>query len=370
MPTFIPGLELNRQFFSSIVKPILDRNFPDLKYSIARIGFGSDVLGYDNKRSTDHDWGLRLELFLEESDYKNLKDEISNYFSKELSYEFLGYSTHFGETNEKGVRVTEAKTKGLIKHRIEFHTIKSFFRDFLGIDPFSELSVFDWLSFPEQRLLAVTSGEVYHDGLMQLTLLREKFSYYPNEIWLYLMMRQWELIAEEIAFPGRAAELEDELGLQLLVANQIKKLMKLCFMLEKKYPPYSKWFGTAFNKLNCSSQLLPIFRSTLNEIKWIKKQELLIKAYSIVASLHNNLKITEQIEIKVMPFFDRPYLIINARDFANAIRSKIASCTVLKIGSKIGSINQITNETFILDEISLIEAIYDSFEKNSNNSRY
>ncbi len=360
MPSFIPGLELNRQFFSSVVKPILDTNYPELKYSAARIGFGSDVLGFDTKRSTDHDWGFRIELFLEDDDYLELKDEISECLSKELPSEFLGYSTHFGEPDKNGVRVIGAITEGSVKHRIEFHTISSFFKSFLGIQPNSQISELDWLSFPEQRLLAIASGAIFHDDLNRLSEIRQKYSYYPNEIWLYLLSKQWEIIAEEMPFPGRAAELEDELGLQILVTNQIAKLMKLCFLLEKRYAPYSKWFGTAFSKLNCGPILLPIFREVLTEKDWAKKQKLLVKAYSIGATMHNQLKITDSVEIKITPFFDRPYLIINAMDFAEAIRAKITLDTLINFDPKIGSINQISNETFILDDISLIRKFYNS----------
>ncbi|MHA1156775.1 MAG: DUF4037 domain-containing protein [Candidatus Heimdallarchaeota archaeon] len=362
MPTFIPGLELNRQFFSSVIKPILDRNYPELKYSAARIGYGSDVLGFDTERSTDHDWGFRIELFLDDNDYLELKDDISECLSKELPPEFLGYSTHFGEPDSKGVRVIDTSNEGLVKHRVEFHTISSFFKSFLGIQPDSQISELNWLSFPEQRLLAITSGAVYHDGLKRLSEIRQKFSYYPNEIWLYLMSKQWEIIAEEMPFPGRVAELEDELGLQILVTGQIAKLMKLCFLIEKRYAPYSKWFGTAFSKLDCSSTLLPIFKETLTEKDWVKKQDLLVQAYIIVANLHKQLQITDSIEIKKTLFFDRPYLIINAMDFADTIRAKIKSETLRNIKPQIGSINQISNETFVLDDISLIRKIYNSLK--------
>jgi hypothetical protein len=54
------GLELCRLFYAEAVRPLLG----DLPHAAARIGGGSDVLGFDTERSTDHDWGPRLELFL------------------------------------------------------------------------------------------------------------------------------------------------------------------------------------------------------------------------------------------------------------------------------------------------------------------
>jgi hypothetical protein len=53
MPKFIPGLELSRIFYQYEVKPILDRNFPALRYSAALIGWGSEVLGFDTALSRE-----------------------------------------------------------------------------------------------------------------------------------------------------------------------------------------------------------------------------------------------------------------------------------------------------------------------------
>jgi hypothetical protein len=44
--SFIPGLELNQLYYNEVVGPILAAEFPELAYSSALIGYGSDVLGY------------------------------------------------------------------------------------------------------------------------------------------------------------------------------------------------------------------------------------------------------------------------------------------------------------------------------------
>ena len=56
-PSFVPGLELARDFYREAIRPILAREFPYLDHSAALIGPGSDVLGFDSARSSDHDWG-------------------------------------------------------------------------------------------------------------------------------------------------------------------------------------------------------------------------------------------------------------------------------------------------------------------------
>jgi hypothetical protein len=60
--TFVPGLQLSRAFYAEAVRPLLDEEFPGLRHAAARLGPGSEVLGFDTERSTDHDWGPRLEL--------------------------------------------------------------------------------------------------------------------------------------------------------------------------------------------------------------------------------------------------------------------------------------------------------------------
>ena len=59
--TFVPGLELARQFYAEVVRPLLEQGAPGLRYSAALLGPGSEVLGFDSARSTDHDWGPRLQ---------------------------------------------------------------------------------------------------------------------------------------------------------------------------------------------------------------------------------------------------------------------------------------------------------------------
>ena len=63
MPTFVPGLKLAASFHAEAVGPRL----VTVTHSAALIGPGSHVLGYDEVRSTDHYWGPRLQVFVEEA---------------------------------------------------------------------------------------------------------------------------------------------------------------------------------------------------------------------------------------------------------------------------------------------------------------
>ena len=93
---FTKGLELSELFYREAVRPILDRHFPGLAYSAARIGHGSDVLGFDTLQSMDHDWGPKLMLFLAQAEFEALHEAIDRALIRELPAEIHGYSTRFG----------------------------------------------------------------------------------------------------------------------------------------------------------------------------------------------------------------------------------------------------------------------------------
>jgi hypothetical protein len=58
---FAPGIDLGRAFYQEVVAPRLAGR----THSAARLGPGSDVLGYDTPRSTDHDWGARVAVLVD-----------------------------------------------------------------------------------------------------------------------------------------------------------------------------------------------------------------------------------------------------------------------------------------------------------------
>jgi len=243
-PQLVSGLELNGAYCEEVVRPILADYTPNLTYSAALIGYGSDVLGFDTPQSTDHEWGPRLLLFLDESTYVARADEISERLSAELPPVFRGYSTNFTTRDAEGVRLMEPATPGGVRHHVDIHTIYGFFSQELGIDPAGSLSAVDWLLMPQQRLLGVTSGTVFHDGLYALVPLRETFAFYPRDVWLYLLAAQWARISEEEAFVGRCGDVDDDLGSSVIAARLVRDLMRLCFLMERRYAPYSKSLGT------------------------------------------------------------------------------------------------------------------------------
>lgn len=357
MANFIKGVELSKLFYQQEVKPILDLGFPELKYSSALFGWGSETLGYDTAQSSDHHWGPRVILFLAEKDFSEFSQKIKDALANKLPYDFMGYSTNFRKAEENGVRVSETISSGPVNHMVDVFTIKSFWDMRLKFDPYQEITMLDWLTFPQQRLLEMTSGEVFHDGLEELNKTREKFQYYPREVWLYMLSAQWSKISEEEAFVGRTGDVGDELGSQVVASRIVKQLMELCFLMEQKYYPYTKWFGTAFSKLDIAPKLAPILTKVLLSSFWKEREEQLTQAYKVVAEKHNSLKITPELSTEVSLYHDRPYLVIHADTFAGAIKETIENEALKNTKTKIGSIDQFIDNTSIVSNATLFRKV-------------
>jgi Domain of unknown function (DUF4037) len=353
MPEFIPGLQLSEHYYQEAVKPILEAIFPQLVYSAALIGPGSEVLGYDTPQSMDHNWGPKVLLFVKAADHERYQQAIREVLSQHLPYEIRGVSTNFESPDINGVQSLEKIDAGPVNHFVSVHTIQAYFEQALGVNPYQDIQTLAWLAIPEQKLLEVTAGKVFFDGLNELALVRQKFSYYPHDIWLYLLAAQWGRIAQEEAFMGRCGDVGDELGSQLVAARLIRELMRLCFFMEKRYAPYTKWFGTAFSNLKSASDLAPLLREVLLAHNWREREEYLSRAYEKVAHLHNQLGVTEPLAPHVSHYYERPYLVIHAERYVDAIMAQIQDPTVKNIPHAIGSINQVVDSTDVLTNPSL-----------------
>jgi Domain of unknown function (DUF4037) len=353
MLEFIPGLQLSELYYREAVKPILEAAFPRLVYSAALIGPGSEVLGYDTPQSMDHNWGPKVLLFVKADDYERYQQAIKEVLSRQLPYEIRGIPTNFDMPDSNGVQSLEKIDTGPVNHLVSVHTIQAYFEQALGVNPYQDIQTLAWLTIPEQKLLEVTAGKVFFDGLNELAQVRLKFSYYPHDIWLYLLASQWGRISQEEAFMGRCGDVGDELGSQLVAARMVRELMRLCFFMEKRYIPYTKWFGTAFSHLRSALDLAPLLREVLLAHNWKEREEYLSKAYERVAHLHNQLGITEPLATHVSHYYGRPYLVIYGERYVDAIMAQIQDPSVKSIAHAIGSINQLVDSTDVLTNPSL-----------------
>jgi hypothetical protein len=357
---FIPGLELAEGFFFEAVKPIINTHYPNLRYSAGLIGFGSEVLGFDTEMSADHHWGPRVMLFLGQKDFELHRNSIRNTLSKLLPVKYCGYSTHFSEPNldDGGTQVLVEAASPPVNHRVEMFTIGDFFAGYMNISIHDPLDVIDWLTLPQQKLRSIVAGKIFHDAL-GMNAIRQRFSWYPHDVWLYLLASCWTRIGQEEHLMGRAGIVNDEIGSGLIGAILVKDIMRLAFLMEKTYFPYAKWFGSAFSRLPCAATLGPILKETLHARDWTERETYLCQAYETIAEMHNALGITALLPTKPAQFWGRPFRIIKGDRFANAIIARIEDPAVKRLLQErlIGNIDLLSDNTDLLEDESRREKL-------------
>jgi hypothetical protein len=319
----VQGIELSRRFYSEAVRPILDRRFPGLEHAAGLIGSGSEVLGYDDERSTDHHWGPRVLLFLRDP---AAAPEIDRALAEELPTTFAGYSTNFGPPDDDGVRLLAAVEQGPVAHRVEVFELGQFLRQHVGRDARRGFAVDDWLATPTQRLLEVTAGEVFADSSGELTRVRELLAWYPHDVWLIVMAAHWSRIGELEHLVGRTAERGDELGSRVIAASLARDLMRLALLQGRRYPPYPKWLGTAYAQLRRPEH--ESLEQALAADDWRAREHALVAAYESAARRHNELGVTEPIDPAVRQFHGRPFRVIDGDRFAAALRAAVTDPAV------------------------------------------
>ena len=334
--------------YREAVAPILAREFPGLAHAAARLGTGSDVLGFDTPRSMDHEWGPRLQLFLSEEDEARLGSEMAELLRHALPREIAGFPTHFVESHEPGVAAMQAVAEGSIAHKIEVTTLARFLQERLRIASVANLDVLDWLTFSEQALLEVTAGAVFHDGLGTLEETRHRLAYYPDDVWRYLLAARWTRISQQEPFVGRTGEVGDELGSAVIAAALVRDAMRLAFLIERQYAPYRKWFGTAFARLASAPDLLPHLEGAVAAREWREREAHLVRACEHLAAMHNALGITAPLPERATRFYHRPFLVIHGELFADAILAGVEDPRVRVLPYGIGSVDQFIDSTDVL----------------------
>ena len=144
MPQFVRGRELARAYYDEVVRELVG----DVEHSAALLGWGSDVLGFDTERSTDHGWGPRLQVFVHASDVERVRSAVE----AALPDEFRGWPTRYGWDDVP------------VSSHVDVGPLGEWLQRQLGADPRAGLTTLQWLTTPQQLLSEITTGEVFWDG--------------------------------------------------------------------------------------------------------------------------------------------------------------------------------------------------------------
>ena len=241
-------------------------------------------------------------------------------------------------------------------------TLEDWLEEQLGFDPRRDMTTADWLSTPQQILLSVTRGAVFHDPGGELARVREALAWYPDEVWLWLLACQWRRIDQEEPFVGRTAEVGDELGSRLLAARLARDVVRMCFLQERRYAPYSKWLGTAFAQLEAAATLGEPLRELVAASDFETREEHLVAAVQQLAARHNALGVTAPVDESVGLFHSRPFRVLGSARFVDACLERVTDPWLRSL-PPVGGIDQFADSTDVLSNTDVFPRVGPLYER-------
>ena len=338
-PESVNGVSLASAYWSNVVRPVLDERRPGLPRAAARIGGGSDVLGLDDHMSRDHDWGLRLQIFVPDGEQAGVLAVLRNH----LPNEFAGLPTRFAFSGQDEQRLA-----------IDVQSVDELVSMHLGFDPRLDATPLDWLSLTGQAALEVTAGAVFEDSYGELTSLRQALGWYPDDVWRYVVACGWQRIDQEFPLMGRAADRGDELGSRIIAARLADIAMHLAFMLCRRWAPYSKWRGTMFASMALPADLGHCLQNVLTSHDGRTRSDRLVNALQELATIQGSTGLPSADPVCV-PFWDRPYPHVDPQLVPRLLDS-ISDPAVRALPAGLGSIEQRTDNVDLLVDAHLRRA--------------
>lgn len=246
------GLELSRLFYEEYGAPMLHKEFPHLEglVAVGLAGSGSECLGYDDEYSHDHDFEPGFCIFLPDEDAVDRRSAflLERAYAK-LPTEFMGYT-------RSPVSPVGGSRHGVIR-------MEDFFRERTGT-PDGVLSLGDWFSLPEQSLLEAVNGAIFRDGLGQMSEIRRRLAYLPEDV-------RRKKLAGHLLLMGQAGQYNyprclgrsDAGAAQLALCEFVRSALHAAFLLNRRYLPYYKWSFYALRRLPMLSSLAPLLEDLL-----------------------------------------------------------------------------------------------------------
>jgi len=184
-------------------------------------------------------------------------------------------------------------------------------------------------------------------------------------VWLWLLACQWRRIGREEPFVGRTAEVGDELGSRIVAARLVRDVMRMCFLQERRYAPYSKWLGSAFRELDAYKVLGDRLLDVLAARDYEARETAFVDVVQTLAARHNALGITARVDESVGLFHGRPFRVLGSGRFVDACLEGVSD-PWLRCLPRTGAVDHFIDSTDILSEPGVFPAtgsIFDAWSR-------
>lgn len=219
------GLELSKRYYDQVIRDFIHEKIPEYENRIAvgLVGEGSECLGFDDEISRDHDWGVRICLWLCKADYEEAAERIQAAL-EDCPDTFEG-TTVLWMPGRSGVMETDA-----------------FYKKYLNV-PRLPMTIGEWLAVPSHHLAVASGGRVFADpyGAFSETW-NELRQGYPEDIRIKKLAYHCLMAGQagQYNYP-RLVRRGDAVGASLAKAAFVNDAMHLVYLLNNRYAPFYKW---------------------------------------------------------------------------------------------------------------------------------
>ena len=246
---YAKGMDLCEDFYREYGVPMIRSRFPEYEKVIAAglVGEGSECFGFDDTVSRDHDFGPGFCLWLTDSVY----DEIGEQLQEE--YEKLP-TTYMGITR----RQTQQGKK-----RVGVFRISDFYEQLTGLSDVPTTQN-QWLFIEDYQLAAATNGKVFRDDLGEFSRIRkELLKHYPEEVRVKRIAREAALMAQSGQYNySRMYGRGERVTACIALSEFMKHTMMMVYLLNHRYAPFYKWMHRGMENL----AILPQIREILDQL--------------------------------------------------------------------------------------------------------
>ncbi|MEM8859765.1 MAG: DUF4037 domain-containing protein [Chloroflexota bacterium] len=258
-------IDISREFFHEIVQPILVEHFPEetARTTFGLFGYGSEALRMDDEYSRDHHWGVRIDALMPADVFESKKQSMLDTLAAHLPDSYQGHSLQEGHL--AGAGLSPDSMEGFLLRTV-------------GLDQPPKTHA-EWLSVPEEDIIHVVNGEIWHDPLGEFTAVRNAFqAYYPEPVRLRRIAHWCRYFSGMGTYALRRALLrKNGYYANITFSRALRWGVQIAFLLEKTYCPYDKWTMAYFEKLpRLAAPLTPIIEEAIElDTGWERKLELL-----------------------------------------------------------------------------------------------
>ena len=240
-----------------------------------------------------------------------------------------------------------ATVRGVVDGPARITTVRAWVEERLRADPRGPLTAAQWLSFPTPVLRAIATGPVDSDATGELTDVRRRLAWYPEDVWRYALAAGWTRLGEGERSMPAAGRAGDELGSAVIGARLARDAMLLALLLERVWAPEPLGLGGVFAGLAAAAALTPLLAELLAAWTWPERQDAYAGVAEALLARQAGLELTDPLPPRAELLPDGPFWGIHGDRVAAALLHRVTDRDVARLSGRpvLGAVGQWTDGT-------------------------